>query len=172
MFAFYRFRNYWLWLNCIGLFKYLKKDVTSCNTLESLINVQQNLIVFWQFSFLHALIPSYTFINFWENYLPTRLFHPTRLLKLNFICRWALEKYAFFDIFPKFFWIFLSVSWFFLICHDFSWSFMNFLDFSWIFLEKFKKKILPTCLFHLTWLLLLLKMSYLHDYSILHVYSF
>ena len=135
--------------------------VQALYTLESLINVQQNLIVFWQFSFLHALIPSYTFINFWENYLPTRLFHPTRLLKLNFFCRWALEKYAFFHVFPKFFWIFLSVSWFFLICHDFSWFVMNFPG---IFLKKrptymfissytiitFGKNVLPTWLFHPT----------------------
>ena len=87
-------------------------DTTIC-TLESLINVQQNLINFWQFSFLHALIPSYTFINFWENYLPTRLFHPTWLLKLNFLCRSALEICTFFSCFPQ------SLSWFFLFFLDF-----------------------------------------------------
>ena len=42
------------------------------------------LLVFWAFSHLHALIPSYTFIKFWKNYPPARLFHPTRLLIFQF----------------------------------------------------------------------------------------
>ena len=50
------------------------------NTLIYRIIVQQNFILFLEFSNLHGLIPSYTFIRFWKNYLPTRLFNHRLLL--------------------------------------------------------------------------------------------
>ena len=42
-------------------------------TLEFLINVQHVYLIFIDFSFLHALIRNYTFINFDDLFLPTLL---------------------------------------------------------------------------------------------------
>ena len=73
--------------------------------------MQQNFILFLEFSNLHGLIPSCTFIRFWKNYLPTRLFnhrlllwnlrvgrlffHPTRSYSI-------LHVYCFWQKFPSY----------------------------------------------------------------------
>ena len=65
----------------IGAFpSYICSIVVLVLTLIYRIIVQQNFIVFSEFSNLHGLIPSYTFIRFWKNYLPTRLFNHRLLL--------------------------------------------------------------------------------------------
>ena len=80
-------------------------------TLIYRIIVQQNFILFLEFSNLHSLIPSCTFIRFWKNHLPTRLFnhrlllwnlrvgrlffHPTRSYSI-------LHVYCFWQKFPSY----------------------------------------------------------------------
>ena len=142
-------------------------------TLDFLISVLHAYLFLGVFSFQHALIRDYMFINFWDFFLPTRLFKPWYWLKKsNFF-----HSKSFFPPFYNSYLNLLSI-WgikmhiYMLVPMSFSMKYRNTplcviqtgLFHPNTFIEIFNI-FLPTCLFQPTRLLIF------QEFSIQHVYS-